>query len=186
MRLRELDGVTGKPGRSNALVRGHAVPSSSQTPEVDGKAGKSHAAQHASHVQKGAGSALKSDVAKAIDEIKASKFGRTTEGRKVIAKFESLQKSGNIQVTNLNPNIRGEWTGTQVRVNSSFKDNVHAIASELVHEATHAVYKDEHPKAHGNSIDQEMRTNTNQVNFYKEQNDAWLPRSRFDRAFAGF
>src|SRR5262245_49845469 len=109
------------------------------------------------------------NIAAAIDKIKASDFAKTDAGKKVVAKIDDLQKAGKIGF-GAGPGTRGDWTGDKIRVGDDYKDNVDAIASELVHEATHAVNEDEYPESKKKlTIDEEMRTNTNQLDFYEEQ-----------------
>lgn len=109
------------------------------------------------------------NIAAAIDKIKASDFAKTDEGKKVVAKIDDLQKAGKIGF-GAGPGTRGDWTGDKIRVGDDYKNNVDAIASELVHEATHAVNEDEFPESKKKlTIDEEMRTNTNQLDFYEEQ-----------------
>jgi hypothetical protein len=105
----------------------------------------------------------------AIDLIKASDFGKTPEGQKVIAKLEALDAAGNIGF-GASPGTRGTWDGTGIKVSDDYKSDPNGVASELVHEATHAVYLDEFPAAAPKpTIDEELRTNTNQLDLYEEQ-----------------
>jgi hypothetical protein len=130
-------------------------------------------------------------VSTAIDMIKASDFGKTPEGQKVIAKLEALGVAGKIQFSPVlsNPSYRGEWDGAAgITVHSNYSSDPNVVASELVHEATHAVYEDEFPASKGKlTIDEEMRTNINQLDFYEEQRnsgfrDPELETRREDRA----
>ena len=56
-----------------------------------------------------------------------------------------------------------------IRYNSKYYKNPEAIASELIHEASHAVYGEDNPRSTGNSVAQEVYTNTNQLRFYEER-----------------
>ena len=66
--------------------------------------------------------------------------------------------------------LDGKWAGGEIVINSKYKKNRNAIASELVHEATHALNEDDFPASKTKlTIDEEMRTNTNQLDLYQEQ-----------------
>jgi hypothetical protein len=127
----------------------------------------------------------------AIDLIKASDFGETPEGQKVIAKLDALNAAGKIRFLPVlsNPTYRGEWDGTVgITVHSNYISDPNVVASELVHEATHAVHEDEFPASKSKlTIDEEVRTNINQLDFYEEQRnsgfrDPDLETRRADRA----
>ncbi|OJY37620.1 MAG: hypothetical protein BGP06_01380 [Rhizobiales bacterium 65-9] len=133
-------------------------------------------------------STFEKNKAAAIEKIKNSKFGQTEEGKKVIKKIEELDAAGKIKSTGMGENTRGEWGGGEIRVNNQYEDDPDAIASELVHEATHAVNEDEFPASKTKiTVDEEMRTNENQLDFYEEQRedgfrDPELEDRRDDRA----
>jgi len=111
-----------------------------------------------------------STTQKAINNIKASDFAKTEEGKKVVKKIEALQKDGKIEHASLAGTKRGEWNGSKIRASDKYKDDPDATASELVHEATHALNEDEHPASKTkNTIDEEMRTNDNQLDYYETQ-----------------
>jgi hypothetical protein len=115
------------------------------------------------------------NIEEAIRSIKESNFAKTEEGMKVLAKIEELQKSGKIKFEKLSESVRGNWKDSGIlSINKSFKFSVGAIASVLIHEATHAVDRIDYPKTKGKgaSIDEEMRTNENQLDFYEEQRAA--------------
>jgi hypothetical protein len=62
------------------------------------------------------------------------------------------------------------WDGTRIKVGDVYNSDPNGVASDLVHEATHAVYLDEFPAARPKpTIDEELRTNTNQLDLYEEQ-----------------
>jgi hypothetical protein len=106
----------------------------------------------------------------AVNIIKNSSFGKTEEGKKVLAKIEQLRKDGKITFDTLASDTRGEWNGSKISVNKNYNRDPHATASELVHEASHALNEDEHPASKTKlTIDEEMRTNTNQLDLYEDQ-----------------
>ena len=127
------------------------------------------------------------NVQAAIAAIKASDFGKTPEGQKVVAKIEALDKAGKIKFGS-GPGTRGEWTGSEIKIGDDYKNDPEAIGSELVHEATHAVNEDELPASKKKAtIDEEVRTNSNQLDYYEEQRkrgyrDPDLEERRNDRA----
>jgi uncharacterized Zn-binding protein involved in type VI secretion len=124
----------------------------------------------------------------ALDMIKASDFGKTPEGKKVIAKLEALDAAGQIQFGG-DPANRGEWNAaTGIKVNPSYATDPNQVASELMHEGTHGLNEDEFPASKSKAtIDEELRTNTNQLDLYEEQRrsgfrDPDLEQRRTDRA----
>jgi hypothetical protein len=127
----------------------------------------------------------------AIDMIKASAFGKSPEGQKVIAKLDALAAAGKIRFLPVlsNPSYRGEWDDSVgITVHSNYSSDPNVVASELVHEATHAVHEDEFPASKLKlTIDEEVRANINQLDFYEEQRnsgfrDPDLEIRRADRA----
>lgn len=120
----------------------------------------------------------------AMDIVKKSRFARTEEGRKVVDKLTQLEKAGKIKFFQYPPEearTRGSWD-RELKVTNEFNRDPKMTASELVHEATHAVNKDEKPAARGlSTIDEEMRTNTNQLELYKEQRIGGLKDRELER-----
>jgi hypothetical protein len=106
----------------------------------------------------------------AIKVVEESAFAKTEEGKKVVAKIRDLRTKGLINIKSLGSSTRGNWDGNRINVSDAYKDNPDAIASELVHEATHAVNEDELPASRTKAtIDEEMRTNKNQLELYNAQ-----------------
>src|SRR5277367_116796 len=106
----------------------------------------------------------------AMQIVSNSAFAKTTEGKNVLKKIKELKKAGKIEFKRLDGNTRGKWSGGEIVINSKYKKNRNAIASELVHEATHALNEDDFPASKTKlTIDEEMRTNTNQLDLYQEQ-----------------
>jgi uncharacterized Zn-binding protein involved in type VI secretion len=110
----------------------------------------------------------------AIDLIRTSDFAKTAEGQKVLARLENMQKEGDISYQRDDPH-RGEYKNDdKISLSDDYNRDPQGTASELVHEGTHAVAADEDAwPSHKNSIDEEMRTNTNQNNFYQEQRNEY-------------
>lgn len=127
---------------------------------------------------------------KALDDaiaiIEKSEWAKTEEGKKVLAKVKQLDKDGKIVFSDLGDNTRGAWSDGKIKLRKDSTDP-DLMASELVHEATHAVNEDELPRSKTKlTIDEEMRTNTNQLDLYKEQkkngwNDPELDRRQRKR-----
>jgi uncharacterized Zn-binding protein involved in type VI secretion len=108
-------------------------------------------------------------IADAIAKIEASDFAKTDAGKKVVAKIKQLNKDGKISFAPM-AGSRGTWGGGKISVADGYSGDVDSTASELVHEATHAVYEDDFPASKTKlTIDEEMTTNVNQLDFYEEQ-----------------
>lgn len=107
----------------------------------------------------------------AMNLIRVSKFAKTAEGQKVLAKLEQMKRDGKINFKHFDGGRRGESGGGEISLSDRLDRNPDATASGLVHEDTHALADDEHVFPHRNTIDEEMRTHTNQNNFYEEQRD---------------
>jgi hypothetical protein len=136
-------------------------------------------------VDKKAGDKAGSDdetINEAIEKVKESDFAKTEEGKKVVKKLEDLKKEDKIKFKKLEDTTRGEWSDGEIAVNDSYNKDPETTASELVHEATHAVNEDDFPESKTKStIDEEMRTNTNQLTFYKEQKEREFTDPELDR-----
>lgn len=112
----------------------------------------------------------KDPVQEAIDDLEKSDFAKTPEGQRVLEKIKEKQAQGKIKLEKLPDNVRGAYDGNNLIVNSKFSSNPDAIGSELVHEASHDIYDQTVPGAKNTkSIDEELFTNTNQLNYYIEQ-----------------
>jgi len=123
----------------------------------------------------------------AMNLIRTSEFGKTEEGKKVLAKLEAMKRKGDIHFKHYDGGTRGEYEGGEISVNEHYNRDPNATASELVHEATHGLEDDKHIFPHENTIDEEMHTNTNQLDIYEEQRnegfrDPSLERRRTARA----
>lgn len=117
----------------------------------------------------------------AIAKIERSNWAKTEEGKKVLAKIKELRKDDKIKHKNLPAGRMGEWSGGEIGIPGGTTDS-DFIASELVHEATHALHEDEFPRSKTKfTIDEEMRTNTNQLDFYEEQRRSGFRSAELDR-----
>lgn len=126
--------------------------------------------------------AEKDPIDEAIEKIKNSEFGKTEEGKKVLKKIEDLRKDDKIEFKSYGDDgTRGEWGDGKISVSDQSKDP-DFVASELVHEATHALNEDENPAAKAkNTIDEEMRTNNNQLDLYQQQRESGFRDAELER-----
>jgi uncharacterized Zn-binding protein involved in type VI secretion len=116
----------------------------------------------------------------AMDQIRASDFAKWDKGKEVLAKLEQLQKDGKIGFSDLTEldtkteDAQATWKKAegQLLVDRSINRSPDSIASELVHEGSHAVDTDKYGPDAGTTIDQETQTNRNQLDFYNEQRQA--------------
>jgi uncharacterized Zn-binding protein involved in type VI secretion len=137
----------------------------------------------------GGGAAAKQ---KAIDDaiaiIEKSKWASTPEGKKVLAKIKQLNKDGKIVYKKVPAGTMGQWDGSQIIIPEGTTDPDFIASSVLVHEGTHALNEDEFPASKTKlTIDEEMRTNTNELDLYEQQRaggyrNAELERRRSSRA----
>jgi len=109
-------------------------------------------------------------IDQAIEIVGKSKFAKTEEGKKVLKKIKELRKNGKIVRKKLGKNTLGQWNGSEIEVPDDATDPEFIASSVLVHEATHALNEDEIPASKTKfTIDEEMRTNTNELDLYEEQ-----------------
>ena len=126
----------------------------------------------------GGPAAPKPPVEQAIDCIANSDWAKTEEGKKILAKIKELRdkiQSGNPPGAE---NARGTYnpaTGV-ITYNPSYNNDPGSIASELVHEAAHAVWDDTHAHPNPDTIDEELYTNLQQLAFYDGQNGDCKPK----------
>ena len=123
--------------------------------------------------------ATKPTVENALAQIKKSKFGKTKAGKFVVDKIERLHKDGKIVIADAvdagGNRLRGQYDNSSgiLTIGTEKAAHVNDIASELVHEATHALLSAEYARTNrkpdGNSIDQEALTNGYQLQLYREQ-----------------
>src|SRR5207237_248020 len=82
-------------------------------------------------------------LALAILRLKASAFGQTAEGKRVLARLEEMQAAGKLDFGPLNGQqgryvYEGEGKGT-LRIHGDYRDDVEGTARLLAHEGTHAL-----------------------------------------------
>ena len=119
--------------------------------------------------------------------MRRSAFGKTPEGKKVLKKIRELKKSGNLKYKSGLGGSRGQWGSGQISINDSYNRDSEATASELVHEATHAVNEDEFPASKAQiTIDEEMRTNINQIKLYRQQRNRGFRDPELERRMKAY
>ena len=123
---------------------------------------------------------------KAIDDaiaiIEKSKWSKTPEGKKVLAKIKQLRKDGKIEYKKLPGGTLGQWSGDKILIPDGATDPDFIASSVLVHEGTHALNEDEFPKSKTKfTIDEEVRTNTNELDLYEEQRTTGYRSAELER-----
>jgi hypothetical protein len=106
-------------------------------------------------------------IAEAMRLIRTSEFAKTPKGREVLRKLEEMLKSGHIRFSKTSN--RGELAPPNIVVSDIYNRDPQETASELVHEGTHALRREHDIIQPKNSIDEEVDTNTTQLDFYEEQ-----------------
>jgi hypothetical protein len=116
------------------------------------------------------------NISRAIDIIRNSKFAKTEEGQKVLKRIEEINNSGRIKFEEYKEENglikRGTYNPKKqkIGINIKRKNDPDFIASELVHEATHSIWRDKDARIKV-TIDEEMKTNENQLALYEEQRE---------------
>jgi len=117
----------------------------------------------------------KAMFAEDIDTIAKSPFGLTKDGREIVSLLRGLQKSDKIVYgpTHGDPPPRGEWDGTSITVHQDFYTNGCKTTVELVHEASHAIWRGRHrlgkdkPESAEKGAENEYYAVKNQLAIYK-------------------
>jgi hypothetical protein len=106
------------------------------------------------------------------DDIKfivQSPFGKTDEGKEIVALLKRLNKNRDIVYADCYGD-RGGWDGTTISINQDFSGKKYPTIIELVHEGTHALWRQKHAKGTGNSakdkVDDEFHAQKNQLDMY--------------------
>jgi hypothetical protein len=121
-----------------------------------------------------------------IDIIEKSPFIKTPDGPRIVKKLRELNKSGNIQYGGTLEDSRGDWDGTTIRLNADFRGKAYRSVPELVHEASHAVWKKDPKKRETevgrreDDIDDELRSRENQLAIYVHLKDKLKWREDFE------
>ena len=116
-----------------------------------------------------------------IEVIAGSKFGRTDDGQQIVKLLRDLLAHDNIVYgeTHGDPPPRGEWDGKTITVNKDYYGNSCKTIVELVHEASHAIWRRRHTIAKGKmesaeeGADNEYYAEKNELAIYK-----WLRKEK--------
>ena len=126
--------------------------------------------------------AKKSPIEKAIEIVEKSKFAKTAEGKKVLAKIKDLHKNGKIKHKKLPAGTLGQWDGNNILIPEGQTDPDFIASSVLAHEATHALNEDEFPASKKKFvIDEELRCNENELDLYEEQRKTGYRSAELER-----
>ncbi len=117
-----------------------------------------------------------------IEAIEASPLGKTSEGAQIVDLLYSLNASARIVYESAATDEgdeataeRGSWDGQIIRVDKGFENSWHQSAIELVHEASHALWRRKNPIAKKaskearlkNNVDDEFQAQKNQLEMYR-------------------
>lgn len=108
-----------------------------------------------------------------IDIIAKSPFGRTREGKEIVTLLRSLNERGDIEYGKNLDGSRGDWDGKTIRVSEDFRGIAFRTITELVHEASHALWRKNHAvstdavERRKNDVDDELHARENQLVIYK-------------------
>ena len=117
-----------------------------------------------------------------IQVIHSSGFGKTGEGKQIVALLNHLNKDGKIAYGNTGADEgRGDWDGEKITVNEDFRQNLCSTSATLVHEASHALWRRKHPKPSGNdksalfkdAVEDELHAQENELIIY-----TWLKSNK--------
>jgi hypothetical protein len=109
-----------------------------------------------------------------IGTIDQSPFGHTPDGQRIVAFLRALNAKDEIVYGDTDGD-RGGWDGQTLTINREFYGKGGPTITELVHEASHALWGRDHPRAKGvrqtakEAADDEYRAEKNQLAIY-----AWL------------
>lgn len=113
-----------------------------------------------------------------IDVIAGSPFGRTKEGQEIVQLLRSLNAGGDIAYGGTLDDSRGDWDGKTIRVNESARGQMFRTISELVHEASHALWRKVRRKRNDakerleDDVADELHARENQLIIYKYLKEA--------------
>lgn len=78
-----------------------------------------------------------------ITLIQQSSIGNTTQGKEIVELLRTFNEAGRIKYTEMEE--RGAWDGTDILVNANYLGKVFITTCELVHEASHALWRKKNP-----------------------------------------
>ncbi len=82
-----------------------------------------------------------------VDLIAGSPFGKSPEGMKVVQALRRYLGSRNVLYGGTINENRGDWDGVTIRLNDNYRAKAVQTIVELVHEASHVVWRSKHAKA---------------------------------------
>jgi hypothetical protein len=112
-----------------------------------------------------------------IERIARSPFGRTPEGRDIVELLRNLDAHERIAYGETG-GARGDFYGTGITVNKDYYGNMCKTILEMVHEASHAMWRAKHPIRKGKvesvkeAADNELYAQENQLQIYTWLKDA--------------
>lgn len=78
-----------------------------------------------------------------ITLIQQSSIGQTQQGKEIVELLKTFNKAGRIKYAAMEE--RGAWDGTDILVNANYLGKVYVTTCELVHEASHALWRKKNP-----------------------------------------
>ena len=108
-----------------------------------------------------------------IGTIAESPFGKTSLGAQIVKLLRSALQSGDIVYGETLDGGRGEWDGKTITVNQDFRGKFFPTVLELVHEASHVLWRKSHAKKTNakdrreDAIADELQSRENQLLYYK-------------------
>ncbi len=118
-----------------------------------------------------------------IQQLATFPFAHTPPGREIVQKLRRLQRASKIAYADT-VDARGDWDGTTIRVHERFRGLMRPTILELVHEASHAVWRDHHPfkqderARRKDDIDDEFLAERNQLavySYFRKMHPDWPP-----------
>ena len=104
--------------------------------------------------------------------IADSPFGRSAAGRAIVTLLRRLAAQNNLTYGDTEGD-RGWWDGITITVNKEFHEKLCKTIPTLVHEASHAIWRTNHPLRDGQTesmqeaVDNELYAEENEIAVYK-------------------
>jgi hypothetical protein len=108
-----------------------------------------------------------------IAALAESPFGKSSEGRAIVKLLRSQNRGGNVVYGKIENESRGDWDGHTIRVNEDSRGKVFRTILELVHEASHALWRKNHAvqkndkKRRADDVADELHAQENQLLVYR-------------------
>lgn len=107
-----------------------------------------------------------------IGLIAKSPFGKTKEGGRMVQLLRELNRRGDVLYGETFDDSRGDWDGKTIRINENARGKMYPTVLELVHEASHALWRKRHPAGkvaadvQKQNVDDELHAQENQLDVY--------------------